>query len=70
MAVRCPVPSRSAYRYVDSIMERSADSYPSLLTPDIMIGGHSKGGNMAAYAAMLVAQHDIENPANRQGIWD
>lgn len=61
MAVRCPVPSQeSAYRYVDSIMERSAGFLSVSSAPDIMIGGHSKGGNMAAYAAMLVAQHDIE----------
>ena len=48
MAVRCPVPSQeSAYRYAKE-------------SPGIMIGGHSKGGNMAVYAAMQITQSDLE----------
>lgn len=80
MAVRCPVPSQeSAYRYVDSIMERSAGFLSVSSAPDIMIGGHSKGGNMAAYAAILPplecppimmsgAEETDRNPAERSMI--
>ena len=62
MAVRCPVPSQeSAYRYADSILDRT-ERFPLGVkkSPDIMIGGHSKGGNMAVYAAMQITQSDIE----------
>ena len=63
MAVRCPVPSQeSAYRYVDSILEGFLSSEGS---PAIMLGGHSKGGNMAVYAAMQVAHDDIEAAGER-----
>lgn len=45
MAVRCPVPSQeSAYRYVDSILDRSEGFLSSEGSPAIMLGGHSKGG--------------------------
>ena len=69
MAVRCPVPSQeSAYRYVDSILDRSEGFLSSEGSPAIMLGGHSKGGNMAVYAAMQVAHDDIEAaPANVRG---
>ena len=57
MAVRCPVPSQeSAYRYVDSILDRSEGFLSSEGSPAIMLGGHSKGGNMAVYAAMGCCQ--------------
>ncbi|WP_137652599.1 Mbeg1-like protein [Bifidobacterium moukalabense] len=66
MAVRCPVPSQeSAYRYVDSVMDRSSGFLSASPAPGIMIGGHSKGGNMATYAAMLVTQHDIARSCER-----
>lgn len=61
MAVRCPVPSQeSAYRYADSILDRTERFLSAKKSPDIMIGGHSKGGNMAVYAAMQITQSDIE----------
>ena len=66
MAVRCPVPSQeSAYRYVDSILDRSEGFLSSEGSPAIMLGGHSKGGNMAVYAAMQVAHDDIEAAGER-----
>lgn len=66
MAVRCPVPSQeSAYRYVDSILDRSEGFLSSEGSPAIMLGGHSKGGNMAVYAAMQVARDDIEAAGER-----
>lgn len=66
MAVRCPVPSQeSAYRYTDSILDRSAGFLSSGDSPAVMLGGHSKGGNMAVYAAMRVAQDDIERVGDR-----
>ena len=56
MAVRCPVPSQeSAYRYVNSILDRSEGFLSSGDSPAVMLGGHSKGGNMAVYAAMRIA---------------
>lgn len=61
MAVRCPVPSqKSAYRYADSILDRTERFLSAKESPGIMIGGHSKGGNMAVYAAMQITQSDIE----------
>ena len=55
MAVRCPVPSQeSAYRYVNSILDRSEGSFVGRFAR-----GHarraSKGGNVAVYAAMRIA---------------
>ena len=61
MAVRCPVPSQeSAYRYADSILDRTKRFLSAKESPGIMIGGHSKGGNMAVYAAMQITQSDLE----------
>lgn len=66
MAVRCPVPSQeSAYRYADSILDRTERFLSAKKSPDIMIGGHSKGGNMAVYAAMQITQSDIEATSER-----
>ena len=57
MAVRCPVPSQeSAYRYVNSILDRSEGFLSSGDSPAVMLGGHSKGGNMAVYAAMRISR--------------
>lgn len=66
MAVRCPVPSQeSAYRYVNSILDRSEGFLSSGDSPAVMLGGHSKGGNMAVYAAMRIAHDDIEVAGGR-----
>ena len=66
MAVRCPVPSQeSAYRYVNSILDRSEGFLSSGDSPAVMLGGHSKGGNMAVYAAMRIAHDDIEVAGER-----
>ena len=54
MAVRCPVPSQeSAYRYADSILDRTKRFLSAKESPGIMIGGHSKGGNMAVFELIL-----------------
>ena len=59
MAFRCPVPSQDAAAdYVTSILDRSA-GVPGGEAPGIMIGGHSKGGNMAVYAAVHAADRDL-----------
>ena len=68
MAFRCPVPSqRAAVDYLRSVMVRSARGMPRVTgrrtgdgggpvpAPRVMVGGHSKGGNMAVYAAMRMA---------------
>ena len=66
MAVRCPVPSQeSAYRYANSILDRSEGFLSSGDSPEVMLGGHSKGGNMAVYAAMRIAHDDIEAAGER-----
>ena len=66
MAVRCPVPSQeSAYRYASSILDRSEGFLSSGDSPEVMLGGHSKGGNMAVYAAMRIAHDDIEAAGER-----
>lgn len=54
MAVRCPVPAqRAAAAYLRSVADRSTGALGSS-PATIMVGGHSKGGNMAIYAAMLL----------------
>ncbi|AGH40550.1 Mbeg1-like protein [Bifidobacterium thermophilum] len=60
MAFRCPVPSQeSAARYLSSILDRSA-GVPGGEAPAVMVGGHSKGGNMAVYAAVRMAARDFD----------
>ncbi|MBT1160354.1 Mbeg1-like protein [Bifidobacterium sp. SO1] len=60
MAVRCPVPAqRSAAEYLRSIADRSA-GVPGAVPARLMVGGHSKGGNMAIYAAMRM----VDDAAN------
>lgn len=60
MAFRCPVPSQeSAARYLSSILDRSA-GVPGGEAPAVMVGGHSKGGNMAVYAAVRMAARDLD----------
>ena len=60
MAFRCPVPSQEdAAAYVRSIASRSEGFEGH--APRLMIGGHSKGGNMAVYAAMALAKRDLQS---------
>ena len=41
-------------------MDRTERFLSAKESPGIMLGGHSKGGNMAVYAAMQITQSDIE----------
>lgn len=60
MAFRCPVPSQeSAAKYLSSILDRSA-GVPGGDAPAVMVGGHSKGGNMAVYASVRMAARDLD----------
>lgn len=55
MAFRCPIPAQeSAEEYLLSIAKRSSKKRYNLhkAVPRIIVAGHSKGGNMAVYAAM------------------
>lgn len=55
MAVRCPVPAQeSAAEYLVSVGDRSAGVIGAP-GARLMVGGHSKGGSMAVYAAMHAA---------------
>lgn len=65
MAFRSPVPSQqAAVDYLRSVMVRSAREPSQAVggacgqfpAPNVMVGGHSKGGNMAVYAAMRMAE--------------
>lgn len=70
MAVRCPVPSQeSAYRYVDSIMERSAGFLSVSSAPDIRIGGIPRVAIWPHMRPCWSRSMISRNPANRQGIW-
>lgn len=61
MAVQCPVPSQSAAaEYLHSVIVRS-EGFLGSGAPSVMVGGHSKGGNLAVYAAMRIAQSDIDD---------
>ncbi|KFI49444.1 Mbeg1-like protein [Bifidobacterium biavatii] len=58
MAVRCPVPSqRSAADYLASVAARSAGVLGAPAA-SLMIGGHSKGGACAIWAAMSLAARE------------
>ncbi|NEG96090.1 hypothetical protein CS006_07705 [Bifidobacterium primatium] len=65
MAFRCPVPAqRNAMAYLESIIDRSA-GFPGGHAPAVMVGGHSKGGNMAVYAATGIVQSDLDGIGER-----
>lgn len=67
MAVRCPIPAqRSAAEYLRSIADRSA-GVPGAVPARLMVGGHSKGGNMAIYASMRMV--DAERDARIERIF-
>ena len=51
LSFRCPVPSQvAAARYLADVAGR--------LDGELVVGGHSKGGNLAVYAAARVFSHD------------
>ncbi len=61
MAFRCPIPAQeSAEEYLLSIAKRSSKKRYNLhkAVPRIIVAGHSKGGNMAVYAAMKLNSGD------------
>lgn len=65
MAFRCPVPSQdAAAEYVASVLDRSA-GVPGGEAPSLMVGGHSKGGNMAVYAAVRAADRELRRMQRR-----
>ena len=62
MAVRCPVPSQEqAAAYLASIGARAAGRFR------LVTGGHSKGGNLAVYAAMKTPQRSVERIYSHDG---
>lgn len=57
MAVAFPVPAQQlAADYLQSIAERSAGPFGGN-PAQLMVGGHSKGGNLATYATMMLERH-------------
>ncbi|OZG62537.1 triacylglycerol lipase [Bifidobacterium lemurum] len=55
MAVRCPVPSQiAAADYLAALAGGADEGARSRL----MVGGHSKGGNLAVYSALMLARDD------------
>lgn len=59
MAVRCPVPSQIAAADYLAALAGGADARSRL-----MVGGHSKGGNLAVYSALMLA-HDSPDAFGR-----
>ena len=64
MAFRCPIPAQeSAEEYLLSIAKRSSKKRYNLhkAVPRIIVAGHSKGGNMAVYAAMKLNSGNLNS---------
>ena len=67
MSVRCPVPSQSqAVEYYRSVDERASNPFAAH-PARIAVGGHSKGGNLAVYAAMKTQSDHIARIFSHDG---